>query len=136
MDRPNPEITSHEWDVLVRNAGYLFASTDGVNRFYVREEDAHLLEHFRTPVNVLDLYVSHSERRAQAEVTNLQQQLDESQHLATALSNELAAAQRVVEGLKINVEELDDRIADLVTSASWRVTAPMRAITKWLHRRS
>jgi FkbM family methyltransferase len=136
MDRPKPEITSHVWDEFVREAGYLFALADGVNQFYVREEDAHLLEHFRTPVNVLDLYVPYSERRTQVEVTNLQKQLDESQHLVTTLSSELAAARRVVDGLNVKVEELEYRMADLVTSTSWRVTAPLRAVTKRLLRRS
>jgi hypothetical protein len=136
MDRPKPEITSHVWDEFVREAGYLFALADGVNQFYVREEDAHLLEHFRTPVNVLDLYVPYSERRTQAEVTNLQKQLDERQHLVTTLSSELAAAQRAVDGLNVKVEELEYRMADLVTSTSWRVTAPLRAVTKRLLRRS
>jgi hypothetical protein len=94
------------------------------------------LEHFRTPVNVLDLYVPYSERRTQVEVTNLQKQLDESQHLVTTLSSELAAARRVVDGLNVKVEELEYRMADLVTSTSWRVTAPLRAVTKRLLRRS
>jgi FkbM family methyltransferase len=136
IDRRKPEITSHIWDEFVREAGYLFALADGVNRFYVREEDARLLDHFRTPVNVLDLYVPYSERRTQAEVTNLQEQLDESQHRVTTLLNELTAAQRAVDALNVKVEELDYRVADLVTSTSWRVTAPLRAVTKRLLRRS
>jgi FkbM family methyltransferase len=135
MDRPKPEITSHRWDESVREAGYLFALADGVNRFYVREEDARLLDHFRTPVNVLDLYVPYSEQRTQAEVTNLQEQLDESQHRVTTLSNELATSQRAVAALNEKVAELDCRIAALVTSTSWRVTAPLRAVTKRVLRR-
>jgi FkbM family methyltransferase len=133
-DRPRPEITSHQWEECVHDAGYLSAFADGVNRFYVREEEAHLLDHFQTPVNVLDLYVPYSERRTQAEVATLQEQLAERQHRVTTLSDELAAAQGAVTGLSGRVEELDDRIADLVTSTSWRVTAPLRAVTKRLRR--
>ena len=31
-----------------------FAFFDGLNRFYVRREDRHLLEHFRIPLNICD----------------------------------------------------------------------------------
>jgi hypothetical protein len=35
-------------------AGYVFGYFDGLNRFYVREEDRHLLERFRLPPGVFD----------------------------------------------------------------------------------
>lgn len=134
-DRPDPEITSDVWDEFVLGVGYLFAADDGVNRFYVREEEPHLLDHFRTPVNVLDLYVPYSERRTREEVTDLQRRVEESQHLVANLSNELAAAQRGVDELSLKVAELDARIEDLLASTSWRVTAPLRAVTKRFLRR-
>jgi FkbM family methyltransferase len=42
------------WDAVLLNAGYLFAWFDGLNRFYVRQENHELMSHFDRPVNVLD----------------------------------------------------------------------------------
>lgn len=42
------------WEGILLSNGYLFAWFDGINRFYVREESAELLEHFRSPPNIMD----------------------------------------------------------------------------------
>jgi FkbM family methyltransferase len=42
------------WEDIVLKAGYLFAYFDGLNRFYVRQEDKHLLGMFTLPVGVYD----------------------------------------------------------------------------------
>ena len=55
---PLTTVASHEgWEPTLLDADYLFAAFDGLNRWYVRMEDAHLLEPLRTPVNILDDYV-------------------------------------------------------------------------------
>ena len=55
---PLTTVPSHdEWEPALLNADYLFATFDGLNRWYVRIEDAQLLEPLRTPVNVLDDYI-------------------------------------------------------------------------------
>lgn len=48
--------THHKWEKLLLDARYRFAYFDGLNRFYVREEDADLLDQFITPVSCLDDY--------------------------------------------------------------------------------
>lgn len=45
------------WEHLILEANYLFAACDGINRYYVRDEEPGLLEHFRYPVNVADDYI-------------------------------------------------------------------------------
>lgn len=40
------KLTHHDWDPLLRSAGYLFVSRDGVNRYYVAEERSYLEERF------------------------------------------------------------------------------------------
>lgn len=42
------------WEGNLLSAGYLFAQFDGVNRFYVRQEDERFLDALRVPVNCLD----------------------------------------------------------------------------------
>jgi hypothetical protein len=47
------------WDPLLLNAGYLFAFFDGVNRFYVRQEDRDLLPVLAVPANAGDNFLIH-----------------------------------------------------------------------------
>jgi len=55
---PGSEVPCYaEWEPLLLEADYLFAAFDGLNRYYVRQEDRQLLEQFQVPVNVLDNYV-------------------------------------------------------------------------------
>ncbi len=43
-----------QWEQILLSNGYLFAYFDGLNRFYVRREDADLLPLLRVPPNVFD----------------------------------------------------------------------------------
>ena len=53
--RPRTRIPSHEqWESTLLDADYLFAAFDGLNRYYVRDEDSEMLEPLQTPVNVFD----------------------------------------------------------------------------------
>lgn len=46
-----------EWDSRLLHAEYSFAYFDGLNRYYVRDEDEALLTHFQTPPNYFDDFV-------------------------------------------------------------------------------
>lgn len=45
-----------EWEPILLNAGYLFSFFDGLNRFYLREEDRELLPLLSAPANCFDDY--------------------------------------------------------------------------------
>lgn len=47
------------WEPMLLNADYLFAFFDGVNRFYVRDEDRRLLSALSVPANAGDGYRVH-----------------------------------------------------------------------------
>jgi|SRR5271155_5707139 len=117
---PKAVDASIGWEPPLLESGYLFAATDGVNRFYVREEDAVLLEHFRVPVNVLDLYVPYTTWVAEQE--------------AATARGELVVAEQAARELEARNREGDQRIAELLASKSWVLTAPMRVISEWLRR--
>ena len=54
---PRTSIPSHEeWEPTLLDADYLFASFDGLNRYYVRAEDSDLVARLQTPVNVFDQF--------------------------------------------------------------------------------
>jgi FkbM family methyltransferase len=56
--RPLTRIEVHlEWEAILVNAGYLAATFDGLNRYYVRSEDKHLVDVLRSPISVFDNYV-------------------------------------------------------------------------------
>ncbi len=52
--RIKPRENHSEWESLLTSKGYLFAYFDGLNRFYVAEEHAELLEAFQYPPCVFD----------------------------------------------------------------------------------
>jgi FkbM family methyltransferase len=56
--KPGTTIPSHDaWESLLLAADYVFANFDGLNRYYVRAEDKHLLPTLSVPVNVFDSYI-------------------------------------------------------------------------------
>ena len=48
------KFASWNWESLVYNAGYQFAHFDGISRYYVRNEDAHLISRFKLPPGYFD----------------------------------------------------------------------------------
>jgi FkbM family methyltransferase len=65
--RPGTSVASHEeWEPGVLDAGYALTLFDGLNRFYVREEDEALRPALAVPANVLDGYVPYRYHQWQA----------------------------------------------------------------------
>ena len=57
---PTTTIPTHEaWEAILLEADYRFALFDGLNRFYVRSEDADLLPVVGVPANVTDDFTPH-----------------------------------------------------------------------------
>jgi FkbM family methyltransferase len=59
--RPRVVVIEATWpqvfEPALLGAGYHLAANDGINRYYVRDEDRPMIERLATPVNVLDNYV-------------------------------------------------------------------------------
>lgn len=73
---PNSQTASHgEWEPFILEQGYLYAYFDGLNRFYVRQEESDLLRHFASPPNVFDTFVSYRTVLAEARAEDLQKRL-------------------------------------------------------------
>jgi FkbM family methyltransferase len=57
---PETGRMSHDqWEHFLLQSDYLFAFFDGVNRFYVRKEDEHLLPILQVPANATDSYITY-----------------------------------------------------------------------------
>ena len=62
---PNSHAQTHGlWEEILINSKYIFVWFDGLNRFYVAEEKAHLADAFRVPPNVFDRFERVSEYEA------------------------------------------------------------------------
>lgn len=60
--------THHLWEHVLTGAGYAFAAFDGLNRYYVRDEDNHLAAGLAAPVNVTDDFVAYEHAKAYEEL--------------------------------------------------------------------
>lgn len=102
--QPMTEIPTHDdWEPLLLEADYLFAYFDGLNRYYIRAEDSHLLEHFRTPVNIFDEFEAHETQSRLADLESLL-------HSARALNQDLQMSEAILLG---DHQYFRDRLARL-----------------------
>ncbi len=90
------EPSFEDWEGLLLDANYLFAIFDGINRFYVRGEDARLLERLQAPANYLDDFIPY--RFAEP---------------MRFLEEGLVARETTIEALQVRVESAETRIAEL-----------------------
>jgi FkbM family methyltransferase len=57
--RPNTtEDSSHEWEALITDSGYVVTLFDGLNKFYVREDLESVQKALSVPANVFDEWIS------------------------------------------------------------------------------
>ncbi|HET6576032.1 MAG TPA: hypothetical protein VFG68_20695, partial [Fimbriiglobus sp.] len=63
-----PTPNHHSWEPLVLAADYRYAMFDGLNRYYVRSEDAEFVTLLQTPANVFDDYVLYEQQRLEREL--------------------------------------------------------------------
>lgn len=137
---PNSTVTNHEhWEHLVLSCGYQFAFFDGLNRYYVADEQAHLLPVLAVPPNVFDNYIRHSLAQAWRVRDDLQGQLEQALAVAARpLEHEqvrvaLATVQEQADAAEISrrdtaawAQELEASLKAVHASTSWRVTRPLR----------
>ena len=80
---PNSQTASHaEWEPYILEQGYLYAYFDGLNRFYVRQEEPDLMAHFSRPPNVFDKFTSYHTVLAEARAENLEKRLQSAMRKA------------------------------------------------------
>jgi hypothetical protein len=147
---------------LLIQADYRFAYFDGLNRFYVADEKSgHLMSAFGVPPNVFDGFVLAgrlaAERTAHDALTtiaDLQRKLSAALSQAQAAENQraviaadsaraFASMNDVLSGCERRLVDCKDSLhAALLSrdavlrSNSWRLTAPIRGISRFLKSRS
>ena len=80
---PNSQTTSYaEWEPFMFEQGYLYAYFDGLNRFYVRQEEPDLLKHFSCPPNVFDAFIPYPTILAEKKSEELERRLQSAMRKA------------------------------------------------------
>ena len=102
--QPATTIPTHDqWEDVLLDHDYRFAAFDGLNRYYVRAEDAHLADALAAPVNVTDDYIPYEYLKP---IQDLNWALD-------ATSRSLAAARAVNNTLRAELGSLPAELAQL-----------------------
>ncbi len=137
--------THAAWEPLLLGFGYRFAWFDGLNRFYLSAEHADALaRHFEAPPNVFDGFVRAGEAAAVASVQGMACALDG--HKRQALQDRESAIRHAAQAesarqhlLRTEAEAAQARaradaaeaaVLAMRSSASWRLTAPMRRVAR------
>ncbi len=102
---PMSQVESYaSWESILLSAGYLFAYADGLNRFYVSNENAALLSVFQYPPNVFDDFTLSRTQQAETRATQAE----------------------------TRATQAEGQLAHILESKIWRSTAPLRwAIRKF-----
>lgn len=73
-------LCHHAWEPILLNAGYTFGYFDGINRFYVREDEREMLTALQSaPINVLDHFMTQQTADLAAHARSLEEQVRELQ---------------------------------------------------------
>jgi FkbM family methyltransferase len=110
--QPATTIPTHDqWEHILLEHRYLFAFFDGLNRYYVREEDSDLLPALSIPVNVTDDYIPFGYVKPMADLRQgfdtAHRQLAATRALNETLSAEVATMTEELSTLRARYERLD-----------------------------
>jgi FkbM family methyltransferase len=133
---------SAAWRGGVEAAGYRHAWFDGLNRWFVAEEHAGLIERLALPPNVFDGFVTAQTHALSQQVggalhdaAELRRSVEQAAARAQAAETLLAEAERRAADGDRRTAEAEQRAATaeamlgaVHASVSWRVTAPLRTL--------
>lgn len=158
---PGTQTQTHQaWEPLVLDKGYRYAYFDGLNRYYVHEARAELLDHFRLPVSIFDeFFLSGTASQPYCGLLKGQfKELGAERDLLRTLSEqqgadllEAQARVSVAEGEKdllterlneslstahhwwLQAVDAEAQVAAIHASSSWRLTRPWRFLGRQRH---
>ncbi len=132
LDRWRPEIfviestePLHEapsytaWEPLLLDQGYRFATFNGVNRFYVREDRAAWIPTLQVPVNHHDCFLRH-------DLVATQLRLDESRAILEAERGAWQADRQRFETQRLEYQQAIQQFAEARAAWTWETEASAR----------
>ena len=127
---PLTQVASHrEWEELVLAHGYAFAYFDGLNRFYIRVDHEELRPAFAHGPSVFDRFAL-SGTASSTYASRLRIEVDSARNRAEELKREAGASELRARDARQRMDSALRHIAAMEATISWRVTAPLR----WLSR--
>ncbi len=148
VDPLTHKVNSNAWEEKIFSLGYEFAYFDGVNNFYVSHERKNLLKHFDRPPNLFDgfslsgdissPFVTHLSQKYQALLAEQKETLRlEREHLTEMTRQSEAERGRLraqieaqAEWWRQQVDARQQQLEAIRQSTSWRVTAPLRVVSR------
>jgi len=132
--RPLTPIQCHgDWEPILLGARYVMAYFDGLNRFYVAEEQRAVCEALRVPPNVFDGFVSAREEAAEQQAAHAEAQLHGAEARVCDAEARVRDAEARVRDAEARVCHAEARAGDAearcrsaFSSRSWQITAPLR----------
>jgi FkbM family methyltransferase len=137
--RPLTQDQSHDgWEQLLLIKGYRYVYFDGLNRFYVSPDHVDLVKAFSSPPNFFDNFVLSAsqpfsklvETKAQQAETKAQQAETKAQQAETKAQQAETKAQQAetkAQQAETKAQQSFAQTQALLSSTSWRITAPLRA---------
>ena len=144
--RPLSTEPSHaEWEPILTAADYRFCLFDGLSRYYVAEEHAELAPALSYPFCPLDPFTTSTYHLLSQDIQELRARLEGQEARVQEMRDSMRlwrteALRRwgqVTDGGHTQpefVRELQHEVHDLRTSTSWRLTAPLRAVSSLARR--
>jgi FkbM family methyltransferase len=97
---PITQQQNHQlWEPILTRNGFLPAHWDGLNRFYVREEDRDLLPLFASPVSVLDDFVAYESLRLWEQIAQLRN--DNTRVLNAMTAQQMRASSKTARRVRV-----------------------------------
>ncbi len=105
--RPNqPVDVSDRWEPIVLDAGYTLVYRDGLNRFYLANEQMARAPAFALPPNVFDDFVTYREVAANRFAESLEHRLQEYHDRVLALEHDLAIVADTANARQARLDEI------------------------------
>lgn len=124
---PGSQASVHpSWESLLTERGYAFVWFDGLNRFYVASEHAALSPALAQPPSVFDDFMRYTERLLRDDVADYRVLLQQARAESDLAQTEWAEVQTALAAAQAGSAEAHARLAELLRSRSWQMTAPVR----------
>ena len=102
----SPTLNHSGWEPLVMESDYLYATFDGLNRYYVRAEDRDLVAVFEPPVSVFDDYRLAELVQTQRDLDSLATKLDTVQAELTRTRSAYDLSTRILNLTRTQLESV------------------------------
>ena len=133
---PMSQVESYEdWEPILLDADYIFVYADGLNRFYVARERSELMSAFRFPPNVFDAFVQvNQQKTAIAQSRAAEKRAARAEVAERDLIIQLQQTNAQLQQFQDSSARLETELRVMLTSNSWKITAPLRWLTTQLRR--